>query len=456
MSFTTINPSTGSVISSYSYESDQKIKNKVNNSFKRFETWSTTSHDEKRTHLMSLIGQIQSNLESAARLASIEMGKPIAEAQAELNKCISLCEYYVENFESEIQGRSITIENQTAHISHQPLGTILGIMPWNFPFWQVIRFAVPTIMAGNTVLLKHAENVSGSSLEIEKWFKNSGFPSAVFQSVIASHESIETMIKHPRLRGVSMTGSTAAGKKIASIAGAQMKPCLFELGGSDAYLVLADADVELAAKKLAQSRLLNSGQSCIAAKRFIVHSSVYEDFLQHLQPHFENAIVGDPQDKLSTIGPLARTDLVQKLTSQVSTSLAKGAKCYFQHSFKSPKGAFYPPTILVDIPADCPAFTEELFGPVAAVFKFDELSEALSIANFTNFGLGGGIFSKDTSSAQSIGEKYLKTGNVAINDYVKSHPKVPFGGIYDSGYGREMAIEGLLAFCNAKVTTINS
>jgi succinate-semialdehyde dehydrogenase/glutarate-semialdehyde dehydrogenase len=327
-------------------------------------------------------------------------------------------------------------------------------MPWNFPLWQVFRFAAPTLMAGNTAILKHASNVSGCSDRIEQLFTEAGFPKGVFQSTITDSSEIEGLISNDDVAAVTITGSTDAGIKVSRSAGENLKKIVLELGGNDPYIILEDADIDLAVQKCSDSRLLNNGQSCIAAKRFIVHAGVYDDFIKKLKHNFESKKIGDPTDSESDIGPMAREDLRQELHDIVIKSIELGAKVITGAKIPDRTGFYYPPTILTNVTKIMPAYSEELFGPVACVYKFDKLDEAVEIANDTDFGLGGGVFSKDIDEAVHIATKLIKTGNCAVNDFVKSNPLLPFGGIKKSGYGRELSENGIKEFVNIKTITV--
>jgi succinate-semialdehyde dehydrogenase/glutarate-semialdehyde dehydrogenase len=327
-------------------------------------------------------------------------------------------------------------------------------MPWNYPFWQVFRFAAPTIMAGNTAVLKHASNVSGCSLAIEELFREAGFPENVFRSLLANSSQVENIIKHRAIKAVSLTGSSSAGKSVAAIAGGVLKKCVLELGGSDPYVILQDADLENAAKICASGRLLNAGQSCIGAKRFIVEDEVYPYFLEHFTHEMNSAHFGDPTDSESTMGPLARKDLRDELHDQVTQSVKKGAEIIIGGEIPHREGAFYPPTILENVKPGMPAYNQELFGPVASVIKAKDEEEAIQIANDTDFGLGAAIFTKNKNKGERLAEYALDAGCCFVNDFVKSDPRLPFGGIKTSGYGRELSEQGIKEFVNIKTVVV--
>jgi succinate-semialdehyde dehydrogenase/glutarate-semialdehyde dehydrogenase len=382
------------------------------------------------------------------------MGKVKKEGIAEIEKCAWVCDYYSKNAESFLERETIETEYQKSFVSYQPLGIILAVMPWNFPFWQVFRFAAPTLMAGNTAVLKHASNVPGCAVAIEELFREAGFPENVFRTLLIGSKQVENVIRHPAVKAVSLTGSTPAGKSVAAIAGSELKKCVLELGGSDPYLILKDADLEYAARKCAAGRLLNAGQSCIGAKRFIVVEDIYAHFLEHFTQEMNNARFGDPSDPEVTMGPLARIDLRDELHKQVTDSVVKGAEIILGGEIPLLKGAFYPPTILENVKPGMPAYNEELFGPVASVIKVKDETEAIKVANDTVFGLGAAVFTHDDVKGEIIAEKKLQAGCCFVNDFVKSDPRLPFGGIKESGFGRELSEHGIKEFINAKTVVV--
>jgi len=330
----------------------------------------------------------------------------------------------------------------------------LAVMPWNFPFWQVFRFAAPTIMAGNTAVLKHASNVPGCAIAIEELFREAGFPENVFRTLLIGSKQVEKVIKHPAIKGISLTGSTPAGKSVAATAGSVLKKCVLELGGSDPYLILKDADLEYAARICAAARLLNAGQSCIGAKRFIVEEDVYAEFLEHFTHEMNKARFGDPFDEESTMGPMARLELRDELHQQVVDSIEKGAEVVLGGEIPHKKGAYYPPTILENVRAGMPAYDEELFGPVASLIRAKDETDAIRIANDTGFGLGAAVFTRNSQRGEDIAELHLEAGCCFVNDFVKSDPRLPFGGIKESGFGRELSIHGIKEFMNAKTVVV--
>jgi len=449
-----INPATGHEINYYQEHTEAEISDAINNSYQAYQSWRENDLDQRAQALMRVADMLEKNCFDYANLMSTEMGKPIVQARAEVNKSAWVCRYYAEHATHFLQDESIKTDYQESYITYNPLGPILGIMPWNFPFWQVLRFAAPTLMAGNTIILKHASNVSGCALAIEELFRNCLPMENCFQSLLIHHNKIPLLISHPKVRAVSLTGSTNAGKKVAALAGAHLKKCVLELGGNDPYIILPDADIEKAVKACAQSRLLNNGQSCIAAKRFIVHKDVLDEFTSSLKDNFTQVLMGNPHEEKNTLGPLARIDLRDELDDQVQRSLKAGAKCILGGKPLKGNGAFYPPTILVDVSEDMPAFNEELFGPVASIIVAKDTNHAIELANNSQYGLGAAIFSKDIKKAQHMASKQIESGACFINDFVKSDPRLPFGGIKDSGYGRELGVNGIREFTNIKTVCL--
>lgn len=449
-----VNPATGEALHEYEIYSEKGIEKIINSVDKRWKQWRTTTYYQRSQLMQNLSGILRSNKERLARLMALEMGKVLREGEAEIDKCAWVCEYYSGNAESFLEDEIIKTDFTKSYVCYQPLGTILAIMPWNFPFWQVFRFAAPTIMGGNTAVLKHASNVPGCALAIEDLFREAGFPENVFRTLLIGSDRMEKVIRHPAIRAVSLTGSTPAGKNVAAIAGSELKKCVLELGGSDPYLILEDADIEAAAKTCAAGRLVNAGQSCIGAKRFIVVDKVYTAFLEHFTNEMNEATFGDPFDPEMTMGPLARADLRDDIHKQVSKSVSKGAEVIIGGECPSRRGAFYPPTVLENVKPGMPAYDEELFGPVASVIKVENEKEAVNVANNSVYGLGAAVFSKDTKRAEKIADTQLQAGCCFINDFVKSDPRLPFGGIKESGYGRELSFFGIREFMNIKTVVV--
>ncbi|WP_340111932.1 NAD-dependent succinate-semialdehyde dehydrogenase [Maribellus mangrovi] len=449
-----INPATGERIKNYKTHTPDGIEKIINSVDKTWHHWRSTSFMYRSQLMQNLSSVLKSKKNELAFLMAQEMGKVKREGIAEIEKCAWVCDYYASNAESFLENEPIVTEATKSYVSYQPLGTILAIMPWNFPFWQVFRFAAPTLMAGNTAVLKHASNVPGCSLAIEELFREAGFPENVFRSLLVGSKQVAKIIQHKAIKTVSLTGSTPAGKSVAALAGAELKKCVLELGGSDPYLILQDANIEKAAKKCAAGRLLNAGQSCIGAKRFIVEEEVYAHFLEEFTHEMAAAGFGDPTDEDSAIGPLARTDLRDELHQQVVDSVKKGAEVIIGGEVPHRNGAYYPPTILENVQPGMPAYDEELFGPVASVIKVKDAKEAIAVANDTDFGLGAAVFTRDLKKGEHIAEMELEAGACFVNDFVKSDPRLPFGGIKTSGFGRELAAQGIKEFMNVKTVVV--
>ena len=449
-----VNPATGEVIFSVEEHSKKGVEKIINSVDKTWHHWRNTSFMH-RSHLMqNLSSLLKSKRDELARVISLEMGKVYKEAQAEVEKCAWVCDYYALNAESFLQEEFIETEASASYVCYQPLGTILAIMPWNFPFWQVFRFLAPVLMAGNTAVLKHASNVPGCSRAIEDLIHEAGYPENAFRSLMIGSPMVEEVINHKAIKGISLTGSTPAGKAVAALAGKALKKCVLELGGSDPYVILEDADIESAAQTCVTGRLFNAGQSCIGAKRFIVLEEVYPTFLEQLVDHMRLANFGDPFLEETSIGPLARFDLRDELHQQVVDSVKMGAEVIIGGEIPLRKGAYYPPTVLVNVRPGMPAYDEELFGPVAAVIKAKNEDEAIRIANDTVFGLGAAVFTKNLKKGQDIAEFKLEAGACFVNDFVKSDPRLPFGGIKESGYGRELSPFGIKEFMNIKTVVV--
>jgi len=449
-----VNPATGKTVKTYETHSDKGVEKIINATDKSWHLWRTISFTQRAVFMQNISTLLLSKKEELARLMAFEMGKVLREGIAEIEKCALVCEYYAQNAESFLENEFIETEAFRSFVSYQPLGTILAVMPWNFPFWQVFRFLAPTLMAGNTAVLKHASNVPGCAMAIEELFREAGFPENVFRTLLIGSKQVEKVIRHPAIKAVSLTGSTPAGKNVAAIAGSELKKCVLELGGSDPYIILKDADLEKAAKICATGRLLNAGQSCIGAKRFIVVNEVYTEFLEHFTHEMNRAIFGDPFHSETTMGPLARIDLRDELHQQVVISVKKGAEIVLGGEIPNRKGAFYPPTILENVKPGMPAYDEELFGPVASVIRVKDEQEAIKVANDTEFGLGAAVFTRDLKNGEHIAEKLLDAGCCFVNDFVKSDPRLPFGGIKTSGFGRELSTHGIKEFMNVKTVVV--
>ncbi|MEL6184340.1 MAG: NAD-dependent succinate-semialdehyde dehydrogenase, partial [Myxococcota bacterium] len=417
------------------------------------QAWAERPLAERLPPLLRAAELLRRDKRTHAELMVKEMGKPIAQAEGEVEKCAWAFEHYAETAEAGLAAEKGGTDFESL-VRYDPLGVILAIMPWNFPYWQVVRFAAPNLAAGNAGLLKHAENVTGCAMALEALMREAGFPEGVFSTLVVPVSAVEGVIADPRVAAVTLTGSTRAGAAVAEAAGRHLKKTVLELGGSDAYVVLEDADIELAVARCAGSRLLNSGQSCIAAKRFVVLEPVYDAFVEALVARFEKTTMGEPMSGVD-IGPLAREDLRDGLAGQVEASIAKGARPLVGGKVPAGPGWFYPPTVLTEVAPGMPAYGEELFGPAASVLRAQDEQDALRIANDSVYGLGGAVFSKDLERAHRFAAR-MNSGAVAINDFVKSDPRLPFGGIKKSGYGRELGLYGLREFVNTKTVTVGA
>lgn len=454
MSMVSINPATGEKEKEFNTHSDQFITDNINTGYSVFNEWRGSTFAERSRLFRNLANVLRETKEESARIMVKEMGKTITQAIAEAEKCAWVADYYAEKGEEFLTDFPIETEAQKSYVSFQPLGIILGIMPWNFPFWQVFRFAVPTIMAGNTAILKHASNVPESAVMIEEIFRKAGFPENVFKTMLISSKQIPLVMSNPYVQGVSLTGSTPAGKNVASLAGNYMKKAVLELGGSDPYIVLEDADIEMATESSVTARLINNGQSCIAAKRFIVHKSIRNQFEEAFVEKVKQKKMGDPMEETNDLGPIARDDLRDELHDQVTRSINGGAKVLAGGDLPSSKGFFYPVTVLSDVKPGMAAWDEETFGPVAPITYFETDEEAARLANDNPFGLGAAVFSEDIERAEKLARNEIHAGSVFINDFVKSDPRLPFGGIKESGFGRELSMFGIREFTNIKTIRI--
>ncbi|MGB0743231.1 MAG: NAD-dependent succinate-semialdehyde dehydrogenase [Opitutales bacterium] len=414
--------------------------------------WSKQSPAQRVAPIQRLAARLRAQCESLARTITLEMGKPIGQAKSEIEKCAWVCDYYAAHAPAYLEDAELEAgEGQAACLHTEPLGLVLAIMPWNFPFWQLFRAAIPAIAAGNGILLKHSSNTPQCALSIEALFQDAGFPLHLLRNVMVEEEELSLAFVHPAVQGITLTGSTRAGRTVAASAGSQLKKTVLELGGSDPYLVLADADLEEAAGACVSSRMINSGQSCIAAKRFIVvgEANRHDAFVRQVVERMQAFEMTDPKDPDSVLGPLARPDLRDRLQEQVEASIAAGARLQVGGQVPDRPGNWYPATVLTEVKPGMPAFDEELFGPVAAIIHAPDEATALELANHSNYGLGGAIFTSDLKRARELAGQ-LEVGSVAINDFVKSDPRQPFGGIRESGYGRELGKEGLYEFTSRK------
>ncbi|MDA3844790.1 MAG: NAD-dependent succinate-semialdehyde dehydrogenase [Candidatus Kapabacteria bacterium] len=454
MSFTTINPADGSVIKEYQELTAEQIKAKIAVTHAAYGQWRKTDINYRTGLMHKAAAVLREGKDKYAELMAIEMGKPIAQGIAETEKCAWVCDYYADNAAEQLKDMPIKTEMSESFVTYQPLGTVLAIMPWNFPFWQVFRFAAPTLMAGNAGMLKHSRNTMGCGKAIEDVFRKAGFPEGLFSNLVIGSAPVADIIADERIIAVTLTGSTPVGKKVAECAGQNLKKTVLELGGSDPYVILEDADLEVAAVSCVTGRMINSGQSCIAAKRFIVVESVREKFEELCVAEMKKYVTGDPFDPKVNVGPQARKDLQTEVAEQVSMSVDVGAKCLLGGEIIYSGGFFYPPTILTNVKKGMPAYDEEIFGPVASIISAKDEAEAIAIANDTEFGLGAAVFTEDIERGKRIAREELHAGACFVNDFVRSDPRLPFGGIKQSGYGRELSLFGIREFVNIKSVAV--
>ena len=454
MNLISINPANNKKINSYEEISKDSINQIIDSSFNTFLDWRNKSFSYRAKKMRHLAELLKQKKELLGLLMTKEMGKPIKQSIAEAEKCAWVCEYYADNAEKFLSQKEIPTGSTKSFISFQPIGIVLAIMPWNFPFWQVFRFASPALMAGNVGILKHASNVQGCAIEIEKLFLEAGFPKFAFSNLVIGSKKVSNVIKNSKISAVTLTGSTPAGKSVASLAGSLLKKTVLELGGNDPYVILEDADLDNAVKSCIAGRMLNAGQSCIAAKRFIVVQSILKEFIDKVHNEIKKMKMGDPINPDINIGPMVNNIARDELHQQVLISIEKGAKLLFGGKIPQLDGAFYPPTLLVDVEPGMPAFDDELFGPVAVVISAKDQSHAIELANKTNFGLGAAIFTRDLDKGENIATKELEAGSCFVNDFVKSDPRLPFGGIKESGYGRELSEFGIQEFVNIKSVVV--
>lgn len=454
MSIQTINPATGELLHKYTCIAPELILQKIELGHNAYQIWKKTDFNERKQLVVKLSKLLNEQKETLAILMAQEMGKPITAGVAEIEKCVWLCEHYAQHAAGYLAERRIQTEMQLAKVCYQPLGLILGIMPWNFPFWQVFRYVIPTIMAGNGALLKHAAITTGCGVKIEQLFQQANFPQHLLQQLIVDTKHIPKIIEHNAVAAITLTGSELAGSSVAAKAGECLKKTVLELGGCDPYIVLEDADLDLAAQCIITSRLNNSGQVCIAAKRVLVIESIAEkliDKILHLLPTYQ---IGDPLDPACNFGPLARDDLRTNLQLQVEKSVKQGANLLCGGIIPKGKGFYYPPTLLSNVLPGMCAFEEELFGPVIAITAVQYESTAIEYANQTHFGLGAALFTRDLNKGERIATQEIAAGVCFVNAFVASDPRLPFGGIKRSGYGRELSQEGILEFVNIKTVAI--
>lgn len=447
----TINPTTGKEIKRYPLMSDGEVENALTKCQEAFLDWRLVSHLE-RGKIISAIGEgLRENSEELSKLMTQEMGKLLKQSKQEIELCASICDWTATNGPDKFKDEERELPNGgKGIITHSPLGIIYGIQPWNFPVYQVIRYSIANLMAGNAILLKHAENVTGTGIMLQKIYEDAGLPKNLFTVLKISHDQSDSIIEHELIRGVTLTGSPAAGRVIAKKAGAALKKTVMELGSNDAYIVLEDADLELAVKTCVQGRIYNNGETCVAAKRFIVVDKLYDEFRDAFVEQMKRIKHGDPTDKDSKIGPMAREDLRKTLHEQVEESVKNGAKLLCGGEIPEGEGFYYPATVLDNVKPGQPAFDDELFGPVASLIRAKDQDDAMRIANDSEFGLGGGIFSKNEKNAIELARKHFDTGMVFINGFGLAQPNMPFGGVKNSGYGREHGGFGMMEFVNHK------
>ncbi len=452
---TTVNPATGENIKEYNYMSKDEVNKIVDASHEAFLEWRKTSHEERAKVINSIGDTLMKYKEELSKLMTEERGKLYSQSLQEVDLCKGICDYTAKNGITALADDEREIENMKKGIvTYQPIGVIYGMQPWNFPAYQVFRYTIANLMAGNSILLKHAANVTGSGLLIEKIFHESDLPNDLFRTILIDHDQSEELIGHDKVRGVTLTGSDGAGSIVGQQAAKAIKKVVLELGSNDAFIVLEDADLDVAVETCAQARLINNGETCVAAKRFIVVDSLYDDFRQRIVEKFENVKTGDPMDDGSSIGPLARKDLQEKLHEQVEESVKKGATIATGGKLPEGKGSFYPATILENVEKGQPAYDDELFGPVASLIRAKDQDDALRIANDSRYGLGGAIFSKDEEKAIRLAREEFDTGMVYINGYGLANPALPFGGVKDSGHGREHGGFGIKEFVNIKAVHV--
>jgi len=449
-----LNPATGELIREYAELTPEEVDSALAAAHRAFGCWRETTFGERATVVRDAARLLRERADDYATLMALEMGKPVRDGRAEAQKCAWVCEYYADNAEAFLQRETIETDGSSSFVTFQPLGVVLAVMPWNFPFWQVFRFAAPGLMAGNVGVLKHASNVPGCALAIEEVFREAGLPQGVFTTLLIGSAQVDSVIDNPLVKAVTLTGSTPAGRAVASGAGDRLKKTVLELCGSDPYVILEDADLHTTVPACVTSKLLNAGQSCIAAKRLIVVDGIYDEFVERFVEGMRSAKVGDPLCEDTQVGPMARHDLRDELHDQVRASVAKGAQCLLGGTVPGGPGAFYLPTVLAEVTRGMPAYDEELFGPVAAIIEVPDEAEAIRVANDSPFGLGAAVFTRDVARGERIAAEKLEAGCCFVNALVKSDPRLPFGGVKESGYGRELSHYGIKEFVNTKTVYV--
>jgi succinate-semialdehyde dehydrogenase/glutarate-semialdehyde dehydrogenase len=453
VSIDSINPATGAVLKHFEPASPDEVERKLEAAAAAFRSWRETPFPERTSRMKRAAEVLETHKARWGELMTLEMGKPIGAAVAEAEKCAWVCRYYAENAPAFLADEPATSDGSSAFVRYQPLGPVLAIMPWNFPFWQVFRFAAPALMAGDVGLLKHASNVPQCALAIEEIFRTAGFPDGTFQTLLVSSTRVSSLIEDPRIAAATLTGSEAAGASVGRAAGGQIKKVVLELGGSDPFLVMPSADLEAAASTAVKARTINNGQSCIAAKRFLVHAAIAPEFEKRFVEKMAALKIGDPIDPATDIGPLATPAIRAEVDEQVKATVAAGAKLLLGGKPIDRPGNFYAPTVLGDVPAGSPGADEEIFGPVASLFRFSSLDEGITMANRTRFGLGASAWTKDPAERDRL-VSGIEAGAVFINGMVKSDPRLPFGGIKHSGFGRELSAHGIREFVNVKTVWV--
>ncbi len=452
---TTTNPATGEDLATYDVFDANEVAAAIELADARHRDWRTETFDHRAEVLRSVADLLDERSDELAALMADEMGKPVVAGRSEVEKCAWACRHYAEHAESYLADRPIETEYAASYVHHSPLGVVLAVMPWNFPLWQVVRFAAPALMAGNAALLKHASNVTGSALALDRVFVDAGLPDGLFRTLVVPSSRVDGILEHPLVRAVTLTGSGPAGAAVAAKASSLLKKSVLELGGSDPYVVLDDADLDLAAQVCADSRMINGGQSCISAKRFVVHDAVHDDFAERLAANMDAKVMGDPHDEDTDFGPQARIDLRDELHDQVTRSVSNGARVVLGGEVPDREGAWYPATVLVDVGPGAAAYEEETFGPVAAVIRAADEAECVRIANDTDFGLGAAVFTEDVERGERLAAEEIAAGNCFVNALVASDPRLPFGGIKQSGFGRELSDLGIKEFVNAKTVVVS-
>ncbi|MCA9130183.1 MAG: NAD-dependent succinate-semialdehyde dehydrogenase [Planctomycetales bacterium] len=455
MTIATINPSTNKIIRKFETLRKDDVSNAIQLADNAYQQWRKTSFALRKACLEKFAELLRSDLDELARLITLEMGKRFAESQYEIEYCATIAEYYAAGAEKFLADQRFDVDDATAYLRHEPIGVVLGVMPWNFPFYQVVRFAAPNIMAGNTVLMKHASIVPQCAIAIEKLFAECGLPTGVYTNLLIPTEFVETILSDDRVQGVSLTGSESAGAAVAAIAGKHLKRSVLELGGNDAFIVLEDADLEHAVQQAVKGRIVNAGQSCVAAKRFIVDQAIADEFLSGFKKQMSELQLGDPMDASTTLGPLSSEEAAETVQKQVQSAIDAGATVVLGGDRSLREGAFFNPTILADVTSDMPTFDQEIFGPVATVYVAQDEAEAIRLANNSSYGLGGSVFTRDVHRGRRVAEQ-IETGMMFINQPTKSQADLPFGGIKNSGYGRELSYLGILEFVNKKLIHLSN